>query len=409
MAGSTRTGIMNEHREANTFNPAKVLLITRDPSVQKAVEATLRSVVPRAEVTPLRDYPSIESIQAITAGASPALILVDADASVSEAVSFLHSTSSRLSDQPLVVLHGSADPDTILQLMRSGASDLLLTPISEQGMSDLLRRLSRSYRSVAASVAEVYCIVPSKGACGATTLACNLAATVHRGFKKRVLLMDLDGLAGMVAFQFKANSSYSLLDALARVQGMDEDVWRGLICHTHGIDLLLAPEDPENDSGYLRGIDALMTFARAMYDVIVVDAGGPPRDATASILCKSDRIFLVTTNELAGLQAAQRALHQFDQLRLERSKVRVVVNRLRKGSGVSVDVIKTALHLEDVCTIPEDSEAARRAVMEGRPLAPSSSAGAAIRGLAGEVLGERPATPHLRPSVLRSLLSKLRG
>ncbi len=400
---------MNEHREANTFNPAKVLLVTRDASVQKAVEATLRSVVPRAEVTPLRDYPSIESIQAITAGASPALILVDADAAVSEAVSFLHSTSSRMSDQPLVVLHGSADPDTILQLMRSGASDLLLTPISEQGLSDLLRRLSRNYRSVAASAAEVYCIVPSKGACGATTLACNLAATVHRGFKKRVLLMDLDGLAGMVAFQFKANSSYSLLDALARVQGMDEDVWRGLICHTHGIDLLLAPEDPENDSGYLRGIDALMTFARAMYDVIVVDAGGPPRDATASILCKSDRIFLVTTNELAGLQAAQRALHQFDQLRLERSKVRVVVNRLRKGSGVSVDVIKTALHLEDVCTIPEDSEAARRAVMEGRPLAASSSAGAAIRGLAGEVLGERPATPHLRPSVLRSLLSKLRG
>lgn len=399
---------MLANRDANSFNPARVFLVTKDSGLVKDIEAALRGLLPRALLTTVPEYPRLEWIRAMAGGPLPALIFVDANAFTGEAIAFVESISTQAAEYPLVAIHPSDNPDVILQFMRSGASDVLVRPFSEERLSELLRRLARSFGSAPAQAAGVYCIVPSKGACGATTLACNLAAAVHRGLKRRVLLMDLDSLAGMVAFQFKAHSSYSFLDALARIQGIDEDIWRGLVCHMHGIDLLLAPEDAETRPGHMLGVDEMIGFARSLYDVIVIDTGGPHGDASSSILRQSDRILLVTNNELAGLQAAQRALHHFDQLRLERSRVKVIVNRLRKGSGVGTEVIKAALHLESLSTIPEDEVAARKAVVEGKPLSPASAAGAAIGALAGELLGEVPKGTPAKVSGLRGLLAMLR-
>jgi len=64
--------------------------------------------------------------------------------------------------------------------------------------------------------------MPAKGACGATTVATNLAFQWKRLGKKRVLLADLDPLGGTVfSFLLKVKCAYSFVDVLHRSSNLD--------------------------------------------------------------------------------------------------------------------------------------------------------------------------------------------
>ncbi len=70
--------------------------------------------------------------------------------------------------------------------------------------------------------------MPAKGGCGASTIASNLAYQMKRG-DKRILLADLDPLAGTLSFLLKIKSNYSFMDALARSHDIDADLWRSVV------------------------------------------------------------------------------------------------------------------------------------------------------------------------------------
>ncbi len=81
-----------------------------------------------------------------------------------------------------------------------------------------------------------------KGACGASTLAASLAFQWKRFEAKRVLLADMDASTGTISFLLKLKSTYSFIDALARAESLDADLWRGIVSQSGGIDVLLSPE-----------------------------------------------------------------------------------------------------------------------------------------------------------------------
>ena len=70
--------------------------------------------------------------------------------------------------------------------------------------------------------------MPAKGGCGASTIASNLAYQMKRG-DKRILLADLDPLAGTLSFLLKIKSNYSFMDALARSHDIDADLWKAVV------------------------------------------------------------------------------------------------------------------------------------------------------------------------------------
>src|SRR5258707_1074377 len=90
--------------------------------------------------------------------------------------------------------------------------------------------------------AKVVAVMPAKGACGATTVACNLAFQWKKVSGQRVLLADLDPLAGTLSFLLKIKSVYSFLDVLQRAHELDADLWNHMVVPVNGVDVLLSPE-----------------------------------------------------------------------------------------------------------------------------------------------------------------------
>jgi pilus assembly protein CpaE len=251
--------------------------------------------------------------------------------------------------------------------------------------------------------------MPAKGACGASTVACNLAHYAKRSGAKKVLLADLDPLTGTVSFQLKLRQSYSFMEALTRGQHMDEDIWKGLVMNSGGIDVLLAPDQPVHGIDETYSAAAILEFTRSLYDVVIVDSAGAYGQWSLTLARICDELLLVTTNELPALQSTQRALAYLERNRMERSKIRVLVNRYHKDFGLSCDVIEAALHTDVYHLIPSDYQGVQRALVEGKPIPVGCEVGKALQLLAEKLAGKGQApSPPSSASSLSRMFSFLR-
>jgi pilus assembly protein CpaE len=290
----------------------------------------------------------------------------------------------------LALLSGN-DPDFILRCLRAGAADFLLEPFTSEQLDAVLTKIAKMQPAAETSGSDpvkIISVMPAKGACGATTIACNLAFYWKRMGAKRVLLADLDPLTGTLSFLLKIKSIYSFTDTLQRAHELDADLWRAMVTTVGGVDILLAPELITENSSDLSDPSPILEYARHAYDVIILDAGSVYGDWNLNQARTAHEVILVTTNELPALQAAQRALSYLDANRVGRWKIRLLVNRYQRDIGLSKEVIGTALHTEVFDSIPSDYESVQKALMEGKPIPANTPFGKSLTAVV-ERLGVR--------------------
>jgi pilus assembly protein CpaE len=292
---------------------------------------------------------------------------------------------------PMVALLPGNNPDLILRCLRQGAADFLIRPFTTDQIDAAVEKVARQIPAPSARSggAKTIAVFPAKGACGATTIACNLAFQSKRLGSKKILLADLDPLTGTISFLLKVKSGYSFLDVLIRQGSLDGDLWKQMVTAHQGIDVLLSPENLTDGIDDLVDASPILDFAQGSYETIIVDCGNSYTNWNLSIAYLCDELVLATTNELPSLQAAQRALAWFDQQRIDPSKIRVVVNRYEREIGLNSDVISSALQADVFQVIPADYEAVQKSQMDGKPLPPSSMAAKAMAALADKVCGKR--------------------
>jgi len=324
----------------------------------------------------VNSYPSPRDMGSALGGGSLQLVFLDVASDPERALQLL-SEMVRLGSQVhvLALLSGN-DPDFILRCLRAGAADFLLEPFTGEQLEGVLTKIARmqpAAEPTGADPVKIIAVMPAKGACGATTIACNLAFYWKRMGAKRVLLADLDPLTGTLSFLLKIKSIYSFLDTLQRAHELDADLWRAMVTTVNGVDILLAPELIIENPPELNDPSPILEYARHAYDVIILDAGSVYGDWNLNQARAANELLLVTTNELPALQAAQRALSYLDANRVGRWKIRLLVNRYQRDIGLSREVIGTALHTEVFDSIPSDYESVQKALMEGKPI-PSNTA-----------------------------------
>jgi pilus assembly protein CpaE len=282
--------------------------------------------------------------------------------------------------QMIAILEGN-DPDFILRCLRAGASDFLILPLTAEQVDAAFGKLARAQpaqETPGKEPAKTIAVMPAKGACGATTVACNLAFQWKRMSGKKVLLVDMDPLTGNLSFLLKVKSVYSFLDALNRASELDADLWSAMVRPVHGVDVLLAPDLMLDQNQELRDPSPILEYARHAYDVVILDTSSVYTDWNLNCARAANELLLVTTNELPALQAAQRALSYLDTNRIGRWKIRLVVNRYLRDVGLSREVIGTALHTEVFETLPSDYEAVQKALLDGKPIPASTPFGKGV-------------------------------
>jgi pilus assembly protein CpaE len=388
-------------------------LIIMSPNAPRAgeLEAVLATQAPGIAVHRLQAYPSPRDLPSALAVGIGHLVFLDVSTEPERALDLLAEMGRMAPHVHVIALLEGDDPDLILRCLRAGAIEFLVHPFTADQLDAAFSKLTRlqgSADQTPGEMAKVFGVMPAKGGCGATTLAANLAFHLKKTGAKRVLLADLDMLAGTLSFVLKVKSTFSVLDALQRSSELDRDLWAAMVTPSHGVDVLLAPEMMLDGANQMTDPLPVLEFARRAYDIVIVDCGGPYGEWNLNIARNVSELILVATNELPALQAAQRAMSYLDSNRVGRWKVHLVINRYLRDVGLSRDVIGTALHTDVFDTLPSDYDTVQRALLEGKPVPSNTTFGKAVAGLAERLVGPvtAPAKKSTSLSGLLSLFSK---
>lgn len=380
----------------------KPLVVCPQPDVYRRLQAVLTELAVDQSCA-LTEYPRSGTIAAVAERNGCNICFLDA-ATNSEHAQLL--ISELAPSVPVVALHPRNDADLILRCLRRGACEFVADPTVD-AVGGVFERLARMRSdAVYRAPGVVYCVVPGKPGCGGSTLAANLAIQLRSDGANPVLLVDGDQLTASIAFMLKLKPEFHLEDVLRDWARMDDDLWSRLTVPAFGVDVLAAPEDPTTRTEVSRQFAAeLCAFWRERYEAVILDLPDVRAAADCGFTAQADIIMLVTTNELAALQATRRSLRYLDAGAGDHAKLRLILNRHTPVTGFKREEVNTALAMQPFAILCNDYAVIQAALLDGKPVPPESRFGASVQALCRQ-LSQKSAPEKKNASWLTSLLHR---
>lgn len=370
----------------------QAVLVCPDRELARQFSTTTADLKMLNVLVDIKEYPTPVAFDQRLSQLRPDAALLDVGSDRAVALSLLSHIVAAHPGLPVIGLHGTGDPDVILQCLRSGAAEFLHAPFQQSEAEQAVMRLVRRKESDARQAprrGRMIAFVSAKGGSGATTIASNVAYMACRVTRKKVLLADFDLAAGTISFSFKLNHNYSLLDGLQHSHQLDESLWGSLVASRNGFDILPAPERPSSPPIELYRVHECLEYARSMYDCVVVDLASISEKLSLATLNEADQICLVANPELPTLFLARKTLVLLQELGFHKDQLRVLVNRLDRRADLTLGDMESIFRFPIHATFPNDSSAVRRSLTEGKPVADNSDLGVACRKFAENLFGLR--------------------
>jgi len=173
---------------------------------------------------------------------------------------------------------------------------------------------------------------------------------------ERVGLLDLGWPVGDCLLYLNLESDFDFAEAVRNLRRLDPTLLGSAMAHTRsGIGVLSMPRDVEQ----MRGIslsDSLLLFERLRqhYGLLLADAGGfSNAEFVAGLARSAQETWLVTDQSVGALVSLAGLLRELDQQHVDRSHLRLVVNRYDERYGMTAAQIAERFNLELAGTVPD--------------------------------------------------------
>src|ERR687891_881865 len=285
------------------------------------------------------------------------------------AVRFIERLNAECPNTALISAAQNASPEMILNSLRAGAREFLRLPISADELHTVLDRISEfTTKQVEApkKKGRMVAVFSSKGGCGTSFLATNLAAATN----SKTVLVDLNLQAGDLPLFLGLEAKYSIADMVEKRARLDESLINSLVMpHSTHLSLLAAPREADSaDEIEPQHIFEVLQKLREHYDYVVLDPQHTFDSITLAALDQSDEIVLILTLDIPAIRSTQRALEIFDRLGYPRKKVRIVVNRWSKQIDIDLRQIEKFLNEPVIGFVPSDYQTTVNSINLGTPL-----------------------------------------
>lgn len=308
-----------------------------------------------------------------------------------------------------------ADPDLLVQAMRTGIQEFLVYPPDPKDLAGAVDRLMRRHRAEAQR-GQIISVYSSKGGLGNTSIAVNLAYGFAKNHPEaRVALADLVVSGGDVRVLLNLKPAYDIGDLIRKLDRVDADLLYSLLTPCPGgVWALPSPDSTDlNDAIDAATTTTIIEHLRAHFAFTVLDCEHHLSEPTLAAMDASDRVILVTQLTVPALRSTQRTLALSRRLGYPEDKICVVVNRFESGEVLSLADAKNVLKCDLFWKLPNDYRLSATALDRGAPVTevdPSAKLSwsftqlaAKIGGAAGDS-GERPTNGRRDVSRLRQLL-----
>lgn len=379
--------------------PLTIGSVIQDKSLEEQVERALQEL-------PVRNILNDPEIFDWTSFLSrldrlrPDVLIVDLTNLREPAEQVIKTIKASAASPAVVALHTATDPETILSIVRAGASEYLYPPI-EVNLRKALESISemKERQQVRGTArARSFAFLSAKGGCGATTVLCHVAADLARLTNQQVLLADVDLHNGLVGFMMKTKSDYSILDAAKNLYRLDLSFWKALVSNgLPGLEIMAAPSSfTAKDGPTPDEIRQIIRFAKTNYDWTLTDLGRGLNRTSLEAIEELDECFLVTTLDVGALHQCKSVIRTLLSNGYASNRLHLLLNRMPKNPEVTVDEIESMLGVPVYHVIPNDYSALYESSVEGSLLPPTAKLAQNLSGLAAKIGGVEEAPKKTR-------------
>ncbi|HYJ89027.1 MAG TPA: AAA family ATPase [Pyrinomonadaceae bacterium] len=299
----------------------------------------------------------------------PAAAIIALGSNAEQSIKFIQRLNVESPSTAVISAAQDASPDLILQSLRAGAREFLRLPISQEELRHIIDRVSEfSAGQVEApkKKGRMISVFSSKGGCGTSFIATNLAAATGA----RTVLVDLNLQAGDLPLYLGVDPKYSFADMAENRDRLDDTLINSFVTpFSSNLSLLAAPREADSaDEIEPEHVFEVLQRLRESYDYVVLDPQHTFDSITLAALDQSDDILLVLSLDIPAIRSTQRALEIFDRLGYPRKKVRIVVNRWSKQIDIDLRQVEKFLGEPAIGFVSSDYPTAVTSINLGQPL-----------------------------------------
>jgi pilus assembly protein CpaE len=327
----------------------------------------------------------------------PDICLIDFDRDRRKAAQAAENIHSAAPECAIFAVSADAQPDLIIQAMRSGCSEYLLKTVGKEQLLNAVARVGgRRRERTQPFKAQVLAFMGAKGGCGVTSLVTQLGALLANSFSKKTLIVDLHPDFGDAALYLGLTKyRYHFFELVENNDRLDAELLQSFLArHSSGLELIPAPEGNDAPRRILPGAVAqTFDFLRMRYDYILVDMAPGLSDENLEMIRHCDQLQVVTVAEVSALRNVVRHFDYLTRKEIPRERFRVVLNRHQKRALISDSEIEKTLGQKIFWKVPNQYAHVVKAINGGDPIALLSSSDVTknLKELAS-IMGARPSS-----------------
>ena len=316
----------------------------------------------------------MEQVHDDVVGLKPSAAIINLGANSDQAIKLIQRLNAECPATAVISAARETSADLILQSLRAGAREFLRLPISPDELRTVLDRISEfcaGQIETLKNTGRMTAVFSSKGGCGTSFIATNLAASATA----RTVLVDLNLEAGDLPLFLGLQPKHSIADMVAHHGNLDNDLISAFVTpYSANLHLLAAPTEVDPiDKIKPEHIFEVLQRLRECYDYVVLDPQHTFDAITLTALDQSDKVVLVLTLDIPAIRNAQRALQIFDRVGYPRTKVRIVVNRWSKQIDLDLRQVEKLFGEPIIGSLPSDYQTVVDSINRGTPLVESKS------------------------------------
>ncbi|HWX12355.1 MAG TPA: AAA family ATPase, partial [Trinickia sp.] len=236
-----------------------------------------------------------------------------------------------------------------------------------------------------------------KGGAGTTFIATNVAHAISTGWKKRVLLVDLNQLYGDAAFFLTNETPASTLPEICeQADRMDSAFLDASLMHVSDTFHVLAGAGDPVKAAEINGdrFEWILGIAIPRYDFVIFDLGQSINQLSILALDRSNEIHLVLQASMPHVRAGRRLQDILASLGYPPDRVRLLLNRYSRHAAAARAALEDVLNVSPYQVLPEDADVVSDALNQGVPLSEikrNRGVSRALQQLAENIVNQAPA------------------
>lgn len=302
----------------------------------------------------------------------PAAAIITLGANPDHAIKLIQRLATDSPKTAVISAAHNAAPDLLLQSLRAGAREFLQLPISAEELKTVVDRVAEfcaGQVEAPKKKGRMVAVFSSKGGCGTSFIATNLAAATNA----HTVLVDLNLQAGDLPLFLGVDPKYSFADMAENRNRLDDALIKSFVTpYSSSLSLLAAPREADSaDEIEPEHVFEVLQRLRESYEYVVLDPQHTFDSITLAALDQADEIVLVLTLDIPAIRSTQRALEIFDRLGYPRKKIRIVVNRFSKQIDLDLRQVEKFLGEPVIGFLPSDYQTTVTSINLGQPLVQS--------------------------------------